>query len=86
MDASYDLILDQKPLYELEGGPNFGTLTFTFMARSLELYNTKEIRISPGKVKRASLEIMNCPKEFKNGKAICNLLTMVKGREFKQCI
>ena len=64
MDASYDLILGQKPLYELEGGPNFGTLTFTFMARSLDLYNTKEIKISPGKVKRVSLDIMNCPKEF----------------------
>ena len=80
MDASYDLILGQKPLYELEGGPNFGTLTFTFMARSLELYNTREIRISPGKVKRVSLDIMNCPKELKNGKAICNLLTNGKGK------
>ena len=68
MDTSYHLILGQKPLYELEGGPNFGTLTFTFMARSLELYNSKEIRISPGKVKRVSLDIMNCPKEFKNAK------------------
>ena len=33
-DASYDLILGQKSLCELEGGPNFGTLTLTFMARS----------------------------------------------------
>ena len=64
MDVTYDLILGQKPLYQLEGGPNFGTLTFTFMARSLELYNSKEIRISPGKVERVSLDIMNCPKEF----------------------
>ena len=45
------------------------------MARSLELYNPKEIRISPGEVKQISLDIMNCPKEFKSGKAICNLLT-----------
>ena len=52
MDVTYDLILGQKPLYELEGGPNFGTLTFTFMARSSELYNPKEIRISPVEVKR----------------------------------
>ena len=75
MYVTYDLILGQKPLYELEGGPNFGTLTFTFMARSLELYNPKTIKISPGEVKQVSLEIMNCPKEFKNGKAICNLIT-----------
>ena len=83
MDTTYDLILGQKPLYELEGGPNFGTLTFTFMARSLELYNSKEIRIPPGKVKRVSLDIMNCPKEFKNGKAICNLLTNGKGKRIQ---
>ena len=75
MDVTYDLILGQKPLYELEGGPNFDTLTFTFRARSLELYNPKEIKISPGEVKQVSLDIMNCPKEFKNGKAICNLIT-----------
>ena len=80
MDTSYDLILGQKPLYELEGGPNFGTLTLTFMARSLELYNSKEIRIPPGKMKRVFLDIVNCPKEFKNGKAICNLLTNGKGK------
>ena len=80
MDVTYDLILGQKPLYELEGGPNFGTLTFTFMARSLELYNPKTIKISPGEVKQVSLEIMNCPKEFKNGKAICNLITNNKER------
>ena len=83
MDVSHDLILGQKPLYELEGGPNFGTLTFTFMARSLELYNSKAIRISPGGVKRVSLDIMNCPKEFKNGKAICNLLTNGKGKRIQ---
>ena len=35
------------------------------MARSLELYNSKEVRILPGKMKRVSLDIMNCPKEFK---------------------
>ena len=80
MDTSYDLILGQKPLYELEGGPNFGTLTLTFMARSLELYNSKEIRIPPDKMKRVFLDIVNCPKEFKNGKAICNLLTNGKGK------
>ena len=80
MDVTYDLILGQKLLYELEGRPNFGTLTFTFMARSLELYNSKEIRISPGDVKKVSLDITYCPKEFKNGKAICNLLTNGKGK------
>ena len=79
MDITYDLILGQKPLYELEG-PNFGTLTFTFMARSLEVYNSKEIKILPGNAERVSLDIMNCPKEFKNGKAICNLLTNSKDK------
>ena len=50
------------------------------MARSLELYNSKEIRTPCGKMKRVFLDIVNCPKEFKNGKAICNLLTNRKGK------
>ena len=83
MDVTYDLILGQKPLHELEGGPNFGTLTFTFMARSLKLYNSKEIRILPGDAKKVSWDIMNCSKEFKNGKAICNLLTNSKEKRIQ---
>ena len=31
-------------------------------------------------MKRVSLDIVNCPKEFKNGKVICNLLTNGKGK------
>ena len=75
MDTSYDLILGQKPMYELEGGPNFGTLTLTFMRRSLELYTAKEVRIPPKKWSKISLDILNCPSEFKHGKAICNMIT-----------
>ena len=39
MDVSYYLILGQKPLYELEGGPNFGTLCqgLTNMDQSVKL-------------------------------------------------
>ena len=78
MDTAYNLIIGQKPMYELEAGPNFGTLTFSFMKRSLELRNTKEIVIPPRKWTKVSLEILNCPKEFKNGKAVCNMITNYK--------
>ena len=78
MDTSYDLILGQKPMYELEAGPNFGNLTFTFMKRSLELSTTKDIVIPPRKWSKVSLDIVNCPKDFRNGKAVCNLITNFK--------
>ena len=78
MDTQFDLILGQKPMYELEAGPNFGNLTFTFMKRSLELSTTKDIVIPPRKWSKVSLDIVNCPKDFRNGKAVCNLITNFK--------
>ena len=78
MDTSYDLILGQKPMYELEAGPDFGTLTFTFMKRSLGLATTKTIVIPPRKWSKVSLEILGCPKDFKNGRAVCNMITNFK--------
>ena len=78
MDTSYDMILGQKPMYELEAGPDFGTLTFTFMKRSLGLATTKTIVIPPRKWSKVSLEIRGCPKEFRNGKAVCNMITNFK--------
>ena len=42
--------------------------------------NSKEIKLSPGEVKKVTLDIINCPQEFKHGKAICNLLTNGKGK------
>ena len=78
MDTSYDMILGQKPMYELEAGPDFGTLTFTFMKRSLGLLTTKAIVIPPRKWSKVSLEIKGCPKEFRNGKAVCNMITNYK--------
>ena len=68
MDTSYDLILGQKPMYELEAGPDFGTLTFTFMKRSLGLTTTKTIVIPPRKWSKVSLEILGCPKDFQEWK------------------
>ena len=56
------------------------------MARSLELYNPKTIKISPGEVKQVSLEIINCPKAFKNCKAICNLITNNKERRVQNIL
>ena len=78
MDTSYDMILGQKAMYELEAGPDFGTLTFTFMKRSLGLATTKAIVIPPRKWSKVSLEIKGCPKDFRNGKAVCNMITNFK--------
>ena len=37
MDDNFDFVIGQKAMYELEGGPNFGTLSFHFLMRSIPL-------------------------------------------------
>ena len=39
---------------------------------------TKTIVIPPRKWSKVSLEILDCPKDFRNGKAVCNLITNFK--------
>ena len=73
MCEEYDFILGQKTMYELEAGPNFGTLNFSFVQRSLLLYTDQNISIKPGHTQTVKLRIKNCPREFKHGEVICNL-------------
>ena len=75
MCEEYDFILGQKTMYELEAGPNFGTLNFSFVQRSLPLYTDQNINIEPGQAQTVKLRIKNCPREFKHGEVICNLKT-----------
>ena len=48
------------------------------MKRSLGLATTKAIVIPPRKWSKVSLEIKGCPKDFKNGNAVCNMITNFK--------
>ena len=51
MDDNFDFVIGQKAMYELEGGPNFGTLSFHFLLRSIPLKAMKEVTIKPGESK-----------------------------------
>ena len=63
----YDLIIGQKTMYELEGGPHFGNLSFHFMMRSLPLYADRDIVIRRGETKSYKLNIKELPEGFQEG-------------------
>ena len=46
--ANYDFFIGNKTMYELEGGPNFGTLSFNFMMRSIPIIAEKDVTLKPG--------------------------------------
>ena len=69
MDTSYDMILGQKPMYELEAGPDFGTLTFTFMKRSLGLTTTKGNCDTTKEMVKGILRNKGMPKRFQKWKS-----------------
>ena len=48
MTEQYDFVIGQKTMYELEGGPHFGQLSFHFLMRSIPLLSTEEIVLKPG--------------------------------------
>ena len=78
LTPAYDMVIGQKNMYELEGGPSFGTMNFSFMKRSLQLRNPKEIHIKPGHSEVVRLPIKNCPPDFRNGHVICHMKTNSK--------
>ena len=45
MLKEYDMVIGQKSMYELEGGPSFATMGFEFMMRSVEVKAMKNIII-----------------------------------------
>ena len=44
----YGLYIDQKAMYELEGGADFRNLSFHFLMKSLNLYAGETVKIKPG--------------------------------------
>ena len=69
----YDLIIGQKTMYELEGGPHFGNLSFHFMMRSLPLYAENDVMIKPGETKSYNLELRELPEGFMEGIGVIKL-------------
>ena len=73
MDDNFDFVIGQKAMYELEGGPNFGTLTFHFLMRSIPLMAMSEVTIKPGETRTYGIQMLAVPSEFKGRTGVIKL-------------
>ena len=73
MDENFDFVIGQKAMYELEGGPNFGTLIFHFLMRSIPLKAMKEVTIKPGESRTYEIQMLVVAPEFKGGTGVIKL-------------
>ena len=61
MSESFDLVIGQKSMYELEASVDFNNLTFSFLKRSLPVYAVENFTIRPGKTKDIVMELKDIP-------------------------
>ena len=73
MDDNFDFVICQKAVYELEGGPNFGTLIFHFLKRSIPLKTMSKETIKPGEIRTYGIKMLAVPPEFKGGTGVIKL-------------
>ena len=69
--ANYDFFIGHKTMYELEGGPNFGTLSFNFMIRSIPVIAQEDATLQPGEKCTLKAKLLKISPDFKSGKIIC---------------
>ena len=67
MTEKYDFVMGQKTMYELEGGPHFGDLSFHFMMRSIPLLATEKIFLTPGNSYTYNVQMVKTPPGFNGG-------------------
>ena len=73
MDENFDFVIGQKVMYELEGGPNVGTLTLHFLMRSIPLKAMKEVTIKPGESRLYGIQMLAVPPDFKGETGVIKL-------------
>ena len=73
MTEQYDFVIGQKTMYELEGGPHFGQLSFHFLMRSIPLLSTEEIVLKPGGKIQYILQMAKIPPDFKEGECVIKI-------------
>ena len=73
MDDNSDFVVGQKAMYELEGGPNFGTLSFHFLMRSIPLKAMTEVTIIPGNSKLYGIQMLALPPDFTGGTGVIKM-------------
>ena len=61
MSESFDLVIGQKSMYELEASVDFNNLAFSFLKRSLPVYAVDNFSIRPGKTKDIVMELKDIP-------------------------
>ena len=61
MSESFDLVIGQKSMYELEATVDFNNLAFSFLKRSLPVYAVDNFNIRPGKTKDIVMELKDMP-------------------------
>ena len=61
ISESFDLVIDQKTMYELEASVDFNNLVFSFLKRSLPVYAVDNFNIRPGKTKDIVMELKDIP-------------------------
>ena len=63
MSDTFDFVIGQKSMYELEATVDYNNLAFTFLKRSLPIYAKEDYIIKSGKTKDIVLELKDIPFE-----------------------
>ena len=61
MSETFDFVIGQKSMYELEETVDYNNLVFTFLKRSLSVYTVDNFTVKPGKTKDIALELKEVP-------------------------
>ena len=61
MSETFDFVIGQKSMYELEATVDYNNLAFTFLKRSLPVYIVDNFTLKPGKTKDIALELKEVP-------------------------
>ena len=61
MSETFDFVIGQKSMYELDGTVDYNNLAFTFLKRSLPVYAVDNFTVKPGKTKDVALELKDVP-------------------------
>ena len=61
MSETFDFVIGQKSMYELEATVDYSNLSFSFLKRSLPVYAVDNFTVRPGKTKDITLELKDMP-------------------------
>ena len=61
MSETFDFVIGQKSMYELEATVDYNNLAFTFLKRSLPVHAVDNFTVKPGKTKDVALELKDIP-------------------------